>query len=68
MVGQVYALMWLSFASVMTALYLGGSLDGQLLAAVGFVAATLVFIGMSVVLPLSVSQQGIDQGRKSIWI
>lgn len=57
MLTRMYALMWFLLAGTTVGLYLGGQLNEQALTVVGFFTATLVFIGMSVMLPSSVSQE-----------
>ena len=56
MFARLYGLMWVLLAGTAASLYLGGQLNEQILTIVGFLIATLVFIGMSVMLPLSVSK------------
>lgn len=52
-----YALVWFSIVAISAALYLGGIFNEQALLLVGFVTAALVFMGMMVVVPLSVSNK-----------
>ena len=57
MLVRLYAFMWILLAAVTASFYFTGYLNEQVVTAVGFFAATLVIIGMSVLLPLSVSQR-----------
>jgi hypothetical protein len=57
MLARNYALVWFSIVAISAALYLGGIFNEQALLLVGFVTAALVFMGMMVVVPLSVSKQ-----------
>ena len=56
MLRRGYALMWLLLAAATVGLYVGGNLNEYGLTAVGFFTVTLVFIGMSVMLPASAGQ------------
>ena len=70
MLGRLYARMWFLLAGATAGLYFGGFLNELILTVIGFFTATLVFIGMSILLPLSVSQPSGEPvlGRRSIWI
>jgi hypothetical protein len=57
MLVRLYAFIWFLFAATTAGLYFGGQLNEQILTVVGFFAVTLVFVGMSVLLPVSVSQR-----------
>ncbi len=60
MLARIYGLMWFLLAGTTALLFVGGELNDQALTVVGFFTATLVFIGMSVMLPLSVSRQSAN--------
>lgn len=57
---RTYALVWFLLGGITAALYIAGSLSALTLTVVGFVTATLVFIGMALLLPVSVSQRHAD--------
>jgi hypothetical protein len=57
MLARIYALMWFLVAGTTAGLYFGGHLNDHTLTVVFFFTATLVFIGMSILLPSSVSQR-----------
>jgi hypothetical protein len=57
MLVRLYAVMWVLLAAATAGFYLGGYLNERLVTVVGFFAATLVLIGMSVVLPIWVSER-----------
>ena len=57
MLARIYAIMWFLLAGTTAGLYVGGYVNDQILTVVGFFTAMLVFIGMSVLLPVSVSQR-----------
>ena len=54
---RLYAFMWALLAAATASFYFGGYLSERLVTVVGFFAATLVLIGMSVLLPISISQR-----------
>lgn len=64
MLARIYALVWFSIVAISVALYLGGMFNEQALLLVGFVTATLVFMGMMVVVPLSISKKHAPK----IWV
>ena len=57
MLVRLYAVMWILLAAAAASFYFTGYLSEQVVTVVGFFAATLVVIGMSVLLPLSVRQR-----------
>jgi hypothetical protein len=57
MLTRIYGLVWFFLAATVVGLHLGGYLNEQVLTMVGFLTATLVFIGMSILLPVSVAQR-----------
>lgn len=60
MLKRIYALMWLLLAGTTAGLHFGGYLNEHALTVVFFFTATLVFIGMSILLPWSVSQRSAE--------
>ena len=60
MLTRIYGLMWLVLATTTAGLYLGGHMNYRVVTAVLFVTVTLVVIGMSILLPLAVSQRTSD--------
>ena len=57
--------MWILLAGTTAGLFFGGYLNERILTIVGFFTATLVVMGMSVMLPSSVGPQAllrVDQG------
>ena len=62
MILQVYALAWILFASLAGTLYLTGMVEAISLVILGMIAALLAFIGMIVVVPLSVSTSHSREG------
>ena len=57
MLVRLYAVIWILLAAATASFYFSGYLSEQVLTVVGFLSATLVVIGMSVLLPLYVSQR-----------
>jgi len=57
MLVRLYAVIWILLAAATASFYFSGYLSEQAVIAVGFSAATLVVLGMSVLLPPSVSQR-----------
>ena len=57
MLVRLYAVMWVLLAAATAGFYFGGYLNERLATVVGFFAATLVLLGMSVLLPISISQR-----------
>jgi len=57
MLVRLYAFMWILLAMATVSFYFSGYLSEHVLTVVGFLSATLVVIGMSVLLPLSVRQR-----------
>lgn len=57
MLARIYAFMWLLLAGTAASLYFSGYLNEKVLLLAGFATAALVFMGMMVVVPLSVSKQ-----------
>jgi hypothetical protein len=55
MLARIYGLLWLILAAVTAGLYFAGNLNELAATVLGFGVATLVFMGMSVMLPVSVS-------------
>ena len=57
MLGRIYGLLWATLAATTLGLYFAGYLTELALTLVGFLTATLVFIGMAVMLPVAVGEQ-----------
>jgi len=57
MLVRLYAFMWILLAMATASFYFSGYLNEQVVTVVGFVSATLVVMGMSILLPLSVGQR-----------
>ena len=57
MLVRLYAFMWILLAMATVSFYFIGYLIEQVVTVVGFVSATLVVMGMSILLPLSVGQR-----------
>lgn len=56
-----YRLMWLVLAGLTAILYFAGYLNEHISTVVGFLTATLVFVGMAILLPWSVGQQTVER-------
>jgi hypothetical protein len=57
MVTRIYIFTWLILAGSTVGLYLGGQLIPEVQSLIGFFAATLVFIGMALMLPTAASNK-----------
>ena len=57
MLTRIYGLVWFLLTAATAGLHVVGYLNEQVLTVVGFLAATLVVIGMSIFLPVSVARR-----------
>lgn len=62
MILRAYALAWILFVSLAGSLYLTGAVNAILLVIFGMITALLTFIGMILVVPLSIDTSKTREG------